>query len=651
MQSSRTISTDPPAEVALIKELVSTSEFKFLLPASQNKLLSIKQLSLWFITVSKMLSRFPDVDSFLFGTVASLNSKSELQLRTAKLEENGVKQEPVGPSKADLSTKIKEEMRLFGDVRTFARFDDFLDDTSHKKEIMESHDLQHLVAPTLFMPSVGVKALLSSAEQFRSPEYQETVILDENTGLTLVSDQRKFVFPTEQRITGVKAVTFHYVRGNRPPESRIHQLLRPLFWRWLTIALTGTDFAHLLHLGWECDHTWIFQRLVEQQEKEREESDQLFAILAVMDELRTKSPSVNLMTWYVAALKTINDLNAVTRTYRKGCGLMIIPVEMAEALYKVHAHREGYSEVMSRVSRENEGYMPILALQKAIANVTMDKNRQKKFSDFDSNKPKTKAITNQVAATEAKGNPVKIDCCYKFLEGKCQDANCKYPHLQMAVPAGVCSKYLADKKSCYGSCGKLHERWGNIIRKAHEGKLKISPAKARKPKEVKENAATSSQPTDSQDSESDSDSGGQGGKSETGGSQASAKPGPHPCTRCGKIGHEFSSCYSSTHFNGSWLTSPKPCPVPEEFWAVDQTWEARNGANKTKVNTMHAHIITPDQYMDNGTVFVEEAYWPTHQVNVLCSGSDADYDAEDALSLALKPDSLVIATEGSKICQ
>ena len=110
MQSARTISTDPPAEVALIKELVSTSEYKFLLPASQNKLLSIKQLSLWFITVSKMLSRFPDVDSFLFGTVASLNSKSELQLRTVKLEENGVKQEPVGPSKADLSTKIKEEM-------------------------------------------------------------------------------------------------------------------------------------------------------------------------------------------------------------------------------------------------------------------------------------------------------------------------------------------------------------------------------------------------------------------------------------------------------------------------------------------------------------------------------------------------------------
>ena len=91
MQSIRTISADPPAEVALIKELVSTSEYKFLLPASQNKLLSIKQLSIWFITVSKMLSRFPDVDSFLFGTVASLNSTSELQLRTVKLEEKGVK--------------------------------------------------------------------------------------------------------------------------------------------------------------------------------------------------------------------------------------------------------------------------------------------------------------------------------------------------------------------------------------------------------------------------------------------------------------------------------------------------------------------------------------------------------------------------------
>ena len=77
------------------------------------------------------------------------------------------------------------------------------------------------------------------------------------------------------------------------------------------------------------------------------------------------------MTWYVKALKTIEDLNAVTRTYREGCGLMILPSQLAES-NKVHAHREGYSEVMSRVARENQGYLPIHLLQAAIANGTLD---------------------------------------------------------------------------------------------------------------------------------------------------------------------------------------------------------------------------------------------------------------------------------------
>jgi hypothetical protein len=238
----------------------------------------------------------------------------------------------------------------------------------------------------------------------------------------------------------------------------------------------------------------------------------------------------------------------------------------------------------------------------------------------------------------------------------------------MAVPAGVCGEYLADKTSCYGSCGKLHERWGDIIRKANEGNL--PSAKACKPKKVKESAVA---PT--QDSESDSDNGGKGGKSVTGGSQASAKSGPQPCTRCGKLGHEVASCYSSTHVDGSWLKSPKPCPVPEE-WAVDQTWEARKDANKKAgINTMRAHSVTADQYMNNGIVSEEEAFWPTHHVNVLCgqrsgadspsalwgncpplalsnAGSDADSDADsNAFIIPLKPDSLVIVTEESNNCQ
>ena len=227
-------------------------------------------------------------------------------------------------------------------------------------------------------------------QQFRSPEYQETVTVIDDSGLTWVSDQREFVFPSEQRVTSAKSVTFHYVR-NAKPESRIHQLLRPHFWRWFTEALTGTDFAHLLTLGWEGDHTWVIGKLITQQAAEREESDQLFAILPVQDEMRTKSPTENLMSWYVKALKTIEELNAVTRTYRSTCSLMILPVDYVDSMYKVHAFREGYSEIMSRVSRENEGYMPIDKLQKAIALITVDKNRQKVYENFDAGKhPKTR---------------------------------------------------------------------------------------------------------------------------------------------------------------------------------------------------------------------------------------------------------------------
>ena len=184
-----------PADLALIKELVSTGDYNCQRPAVSNKLLSIKQLSLWFNAITEMLSRFPDPEAFLFVTTASLNTGSESQIRTqqVKLEYNTMKLEQVPPS-SKLPALTREEMRLFG-----------------KTEIMASRDLQNLVAPTLFTPSVEARTLLSRSQQFKSPEYQETIILDEHTGLTLVSDQRKFVFPSEQRITSVRAVTFHYV--------------------------------------------------------------------------------------------------------------------------------------------------------------------------------------------------------------------------------------------------------------------------------------------------------------------------------------------------------------------------------------------------------------------------------------------------------
>ena len=47
---------------------------------------------------------------------------------------------------------------------------------------------------------------------------------------------------------------------------------------------------------------------MDQEEEQREEMDQLFAILALQDELRVKASSENLMAWYVKALKSIEDL-------------------------------------------------------------------------------------------------------------------------------------------------------------------------------------------------------------------------------------------------------------------------------------------------------------------------------------------------------
>ena len=132
------------------------------------------------------------------------------------------------------------------------------------------------------------------------------------------------------------------------------------------------------------------------------------------------------------------------------------------------------------MARDNQGYMPIAELQKAIANIVMDKNRQAAYSNFNSGKvPKAHAKTNQVAITNV--NPKSdIDCCYKFLEGKCQEAQCTRPHIKVPIPPGVCAKYLADNKSCDGSCKKLHERWGGVVRKLNDGTLHAAKDKSHK---------------------------------------------------------------------------------------------------------------------------------------------------------------------------
>ena len=644
MQSQRPVPAEPPAELALIKELVSTTSYKFLLPAAQNKLTSIKQLTLWFLEMTKMLDRFPEVELFLFGTVAALNNGADLQLKTVSIKKESsleAKAERPGPSPSALQGLVKEELRIFGPVTTWTMFDRYLGETSYKQDILDNADLKHVVAPTLFPPSEDGRAILSKTLQYKSPEYEETVTLSEQTGLTLVSDTRTFVFPSEQRRATARAVTFHYVRGDKKlqQESRIHQLLRPHLWRWIVIALTGTDFAYLLALVWECDHSSLFQKLITQEKDEREESDQLFAILKVIDELRTKSQAENLMTWYVNALKTIEDVNAVTRTFSKS-SLFLLPVEFAECMYKVHAHKEGYSEVMSRVSRDNDGYMPILKLQKAIKLISVDKNRQKSYSNFEAGKNhKARAITPQVTSTSSAPG-AKFSCCYKFLEGKCQDDNCVHPHVKVPVPAGVCALYLADKISCSG-CGKQHERWGSIIKKINEGLLpqpgaaKPSKSSHKKKDPKKKQVNTTTAPPAPQTKKGgdsgrggrgkgrDGGRGGKGTKDSTKGGKGGTPTKPDViCSRCAKPGHEFAGCWASNHADGHKLTCPKPAPIPEKYAkkavnsvSAKRPWYMEPPEEGDDDESSLAADRTDYEYIE------EDAYWPEAQVNVLTASS------------------------------
>ena len=99
---------------ALISELLSVKEYKFLHPPSQHRLQSIKELQAWFTGIAKMLDRFPNVEAFLFGTAASLNEDQELSIRiTAVKSEKGVKQEHSPPDDITLRRAISAELRTF----------------------------------------------------------------------------------------------------------------------------------------------------------------------------------------------------------------------------------------------------------------------------------------------------------------------------------------------------------------------------------------------------------------------------------------------------------------------------------------------------------------------------------------------------------
>ena len=207
MQSSRPLPVASQAastssdEKALISELLSVKEYKFLHPPSQHRLQNIKELQAWFTGIAKMLDRFPNVEAFLFGTAASLNEDQELSIRiTAVKSEKGVKPEHSPPDDDALRRAISAELRTFD--REFTDFNvvaEFLSATSYAKEIRASQDLYHFIAPNLFHPSVDAKRILSRVAQYKSPEFQETVTIgDKLGGGTPVSDLKVYVFPSEQ---------------------------------------------------------------------------------------------------------------------------------------------------------------------------------------------------------------------------------------------------------------------------------------------------------------------------------------------------------------------------------------------------------------------------------------------------------------------
>ena len=629
-----TTSTTQVDELLLIKELAVAKDFKLSLDPAKHQLTSIKYLQAWFTGILTMLERFPQIQVFLFGTVASINKQQNLQPRVTDVKsEKGVKIE----NKVDtaLKTAILAEVSVYPyNIDTFAEADEFLSLSHYGVQIRASQDLLHLMAPTLFHAAVvSSSKILTVTEQFKSPEYQETVTLgDDFAGQTLVSSRRVFVFPSEQRINSAKTATFYYVRTAQP-ETRIHQLLRPLLWRWLKVALGTTDFAHLLKAGWEHDHTWVFQELIEQASREREETDQVFAIFNCQKMLFAKVEKDSLYTWYLQALDDIEQVNAITRTFKQDSDLMIIPVGFVNSMYKVHAHRSGFSEIMSRVSRENDGYMPIQELQRQIAMEISDKNRKTGMAEFETQnnellKPRTSGASTRtysdVNSTTGSTPPrTPIETCFNFLEGKCPTTPCPQgrPHQKLKIPKAACPKWLTDTTSCDGSCKLLHERWAVLVMKINSGE--ISSAKAKKPR--KEGAAASAAPATAPAAQpSRGGRGGRGGGRGHDGFQAT-NPAPDPsdsntdvqetssmpagilrrpagnvatvCSRCGKPGHVFAGCYASFHVDGRQLESPKPAPVPDHV-AVERKvrWmkQQDEAAQVSSERTIHSAEYTTD---------------------------------------------------------
>ena len=77
-----TTSTTQVDELLLIKELAAAKDFKLSLDPSKHQLTSIKHLQAWFAGILVMLERFPHIQAFLFGTVASINYQQSTEPTT-----------------------------------------------------------------------------------------------------------------------------------------------------------------------------------------------------------------------------------------------------------------------------------------------------------------------------------------------------------------------------------------------------------------------------------------------------------------------------------------------------------------------------------------------------------------------------------------
>ena len=200
-----TTSTTQVDELLLIKELAVAKDFKLSLDPAKHQLTSIKHLQAWFTSILTMLERFPHIQVFLFGTVASINKQQNLQPRVTDVKsEKGVKTENKVDDSALRKAILAEVSAYPYNIDTYAEADEFISSSHYAIQIRASQDLLHLMAPTLFhAAAVTSSRILTVTEQFKSPEYQETVTLgDDFAGqTTLVSTAECLYFPRNNELT------------------------------------------------------------------------------------------------------------------------------------------------------------------------------------------------------------------------------------------------------------------------------------------------------------------------------------------------------------------------------------------------------------------------------------------------------------------